>query len=58
VGHDNTHWRKSSYSGTNGGQCIEVGQSTGIAVRDSEDRAGTMLVFTADAWQEFISTIN
>ena len=54
---DNAYWRKSSYSGTSGGQCIEVGQSGGIAVRDSKDRAGTVLVFAAAAWREFISDI-
>ena len=31
-------WRKSSYSGNNGGQCVEVGNAAGvIAVRDSKD---------------------
>jgi hypothetical protein len=54
VGLTTTHWRKSSYSGTGGGQCVEVGQSAGIAVRDSTDRDGTVLKFAAGIWQEFI----
>lgn len=30
-------WRKSSYSGANGGECVEVGNPPGlIAVRDSK----------------------
>jgi hypothetical protein len=50
-------WRTSSYSGTSGGQCIEVGQPAGIVVRDSKDCDGTVLVFTSGAWQEFIRRI-
>lgn len=46
-------WRKSSYSGANGGQCIEVASAEGIAVRDTTDREGVTLEFSAQAWQEF-----
>jgi len=47
-------WRKSSYSGSNGGTCVEVG-TTGpaIAVRDSTHQDGPQLVFAASAWQTF-----
>jgi len=47
-------WRKSSYSGDNGGTCIEVG-TTGpaIAVRDSNDQAGPQLAFPAATWKTF-----
>ena len=41
-------WRKSSYSGANGGECIEVA-ATGkplIAVRDSKDPNGPKLALT------------
>ena len=32
-------WRKSSYSGNNGGDCVEVGhRETGVLVRDTKDR--------------------
>ena len=34
-------WRKSSYSGDNGGACVEVGTAGRIvAVRDGKDRKG------------------
>jgi hypothetical protein len=47
-------WRKSSYSGSNGGTCVEVG-TTGpaIAVRDSTHQDGPQLAFAATAWQTF-----
>jgi hypothetical protein len=46
-------WRKSSYSDGNGGACVEVASADGVAVRDTTDRDGMTLQFTADAWQEF-----
>ena len=46
-------WRKSSFSGANGGDCVEVASAEGVAVRDTTDRDGITLEFTADAWQEF-----
>lgn len=47
-------WRKSSYSGDNGGACIEVG-TTGpaVAVRDSHDQPGPQLAFPAATWKTF-----
>jgi hypothetical protein len=47
-------WRKSSYSDGNGGACVEVASADGVAVRDTTDRDGMTLQFTADAWQEFV----
>jgi hypothetical protein len=46
-------WRKSSYSGANGGQCVEVAPANGVAVRDTTDREGTTLEFSTAAWQQF-----
>ena len=46
-------WRKSSYSGANGGQCVEVAPAESVAVRDTTDRDGVTLNFTAKAWQQF-----
>lgn len=48
-------WRKSSYSGNNGGDCVEVaGMMNGtVAVRDSKDPSGPALALTAAAWAEF-----
>ena len=34
-------WRKSSYSGDNGGECVEVGAAGAVLVRDTTDRNGT-----------------
>jgi hypothetical protein len=46
-------WRKSTYSGANGGSCVEVASADTISVRDTTDRDGVTLEFTAEAWQEF-----
>jgi hypothetical protein len=50
-------WRKSSYSG-NGGQCVEVGRvGSAVAVRDTSDRDGGTLAFTASAWATFLGLV-
>jgi Domain of unknown function (DUF397) len=46
-------WRKSTYSGANGGSCVEVASAEQVLVRDTTDRDGLTLEFTAGAWQEF-----
>lgn len=47
-------WRKSTYSGSNGGDCVEVADDTGrVLVRDTKDRTGAVLRFTPDAWKWF-----
>jgi hypothetical protein len=47
-------WRKSSYSGNNGANCVEVA-ATGqaVAVRDSKHPAAARLAFTPHDWQAF-----
>ena len=51
-------WRKSSYSGNNGGDCVEVGrQEAGVAVRDTKDRDGCVLRFTPEAWRRFAAWV-
>jgi hypothetical protein len=52
-----SNWRKSSYSGDNGGECVEVASAEAVQVRDTADRSGPVLTFTADAWQAFTATI-
>jgi len=39
-------WRKSTYSGNNGGNCVEVARNLPgvVAIRDSKDREGPALV--------------
>jgi hypothetical protein len=43
-------WRKSSYSGQNGGDCVE----TEVYVRDSKNTQGPRLGFAAQAWSQFV----
>jgi hypothetical protein len=48
-------WRKSSYSSGNGGNCVEVGHAANaVAVRDTKDRDGRMLAFSAMVWATFL----
>jgi hypothetical protein len=50
-------WRKSSFSGQNG-SCVETaGNSGAVLVRDTTNRDGGMLSFTADAWRTFLETL-
>jgi hypothetical protein len=51
-------WRKSSHSGTNGGQCVETGCAPGaVLVRDTVNREGYTLSVPAGAWTTFITTV-
>jgi hypothetical protein len=52
-------WRKSSYSGGQGGDCVEVAaRPVGhAAVRDSKDQAGPVLRFPREAWGVFTAGI-
>jgi hypothetical protein len=53
-------WRKSTFSGGNGGNgCIEVAAlpGGGIAVRDTKDRALPPHRHSAQAWGEFLAGI-
>jgi hypothetical protein len=53
------NWRKSSYSGGNGAECIEVASPEGaVAVRDSkQDGTGPMLRFSPVAWRKFADRV-
>jgi hypothetical protein len=52
-------WRKSSYSGNNGGACVEVARNLPgvVAVRDSKDPDGPALVFTRADWAAFTAAL-
>jgi Domain of unknown function (DUF397) len=55
---DGLTWRKSSYSGSNGGNCIEVAAATrAVAVRDSKDPHGPVLAFGSRDWQRFADQV-
>ncbi|MFF5312867.1 DUF397 domain-containing protein [Streptomyces massasporeus] len=48
-------WIKSSYSGNDGPDCVEVAISTPtIHIRDSKNEDGARLAFTGGAWSEFV----
>lgn len=50
-------WRKSSHSGGNGGDCVEVADNlTGvIGLRDSKDPSGPVLTFKPSDWAAFVA---
>lgn len=52
-------WRKSSYSNTEGGSCIEVldGYPMGVPVRDSKSPHGPALLFPAAGWSSFVTAV-
>jgi hypothetical protein len=52
-------WRKSTRSGGNGGNCVEVATNLPgtVAVRDSKDAAGPVLAFSSHAWIDLVETI-
>ena len=52
-------WRKSSYSGNGGGNCVEVATNMPgvIAVRDSKDPDGPVLMISRDEWASFITRV-
>ncbi|MGW3361494.1 DUF397 domain-containing protein [Streptosporangium canum] len=52
-------WIKSSYSGSNGGNCVEVAALSGgcRGIRDSKNPLGPALVFTPDEWNAFVGGV-
>jgi hypothetical protein len=52
------NWRKSSRSGNNGGDCVEVADAARvILVRDTKNRDGHVLNVPADAWVSFTASL-
>jgi hypothetical protein len=49
-------WHKSSRSGPQGGNCVEVAHLADgqVAVRNSRHPSGPALVFSADEWDAFV----
>ena len=52
-------WRKSSHSGGNMGECVEVATKFPgvVALRDSKNPDGPILTFTTTEWRSFLSHI-
>ncbi len=51
-------WRKSTFSNDNGGACVELaGDNGAILVRDTTDRRGPVLTFSAAAWEAFTASL-
>jgi len=52
-------WRKSSYSNTNGGSCVEIADNIPgtVPVRDSKQPAGPALVVSLPAWNDFVFSL-
>ncbi|MDN3028849.1 DUF397 domain-containing protein [Streptomyces sp. S.PB5] len=53
-------WIKSSYSDSNGGDCLEIAPeftSVAVPVRDSKNPDGPVLVVSRTAWEAFTSAI-
>ncbi|MFF3250294.1 DUF397 domain-containing protein [Actinacidiphila glaucinigra] len=51
-------WFTSSYSGSEGGDCVEVAHASGaVHVRDSKDPSGPSLAFTGEAWTAFVAFV-
>jgi len=55
----NLTWRKASHSTSNGGNCVEVAQvsAPAVAVRDSKNPDGPVLVLTPRQWRAFAAGI-
>jgi hypothetical protein len=50
-------WRKASYS-NGSGSCVETASAAGtVAVRDTTNRNGGALVFTAEIWATFTASL-
>jgi len=52
-------WRKSSYSNSEGGSCLEVldGAPVGVPVRDSKTPHGPAVVFPPSSWALFVTAL-
>ena len=50
-------WRVATYTGGNG-NCVEVADAASVVlVRDTKDRDGGALAFTANAWRAFTANV-
>ncbi|MEU8786929.1 DUF397 domain-containing protein [Streptomyces sp. NPDC048637] len=56
---DDLHWFKSSYSGSEGGNCVEVATCpSALHIRDSKNPDGPSLTMSAAAWAAFLADVS
>jgi hypothetical protein len=55
---DRTTWRKSTYSGGGGNNCLEIGEGHPLVpVRDSKTPHGPKLTFRPETWTAFVEDL-
>lgn len=51
-------WRTSSYTGANGGSCVEVAAGAArMRVRDTKNRSGHVMTVDTAAWHSFLGEV-
>ncbi|MFI8927833.1 DUF397 domain-containing protein [Streptomyces sp. NPDC053474] len=52
-------WFKSSYSGANATECVEVAATAGaVLIRDSKRPAGERIAIAPEAWTGFVTSLH
>jgi hypothetical protein len=52
------NWFKSTYSGGEGGECVEVATGrAAVRIRDSKEHGGPQLAFAPEAWASFVTDV-
>lgn len=54
---ERTIWRKSSYSGGSGGNCVEVAEGQDVLIRDTQHRELGHLTFTGAEWTSLLTNL-
>ncbi|MFI8087503.1 DUF397 domain-containing protein [Streptomyces sp. NPDC086080] len=56
--HQQLNWFRSSYSGSQGDDCVEVAHAFGaVHVRDSKERGRPGFVASSAAWRDFLGRV-
>ncbi|MFR0353353.1 DUF397 domain-containing protein [Streptomyces sediminimaris] len=50
-------WRKSTYSGGGGNECLEMADTRPTLVRDSKNPRGPVLTFRPRSWTAFVQNL-
>ncbi|MEV5804121.1 DUF397 domain-containing protein [Streptomyces parvulus] len=55
---DQLKWAKSSYSDSEGGNCVEIALADPVHIRDSKStRPGPELQFSPASWSAFVTAV-